>query len=1103
VALLREALEHPEEGEIPRAELLRELGTALWTARRPEAAAAAAEEELRLLDPEAAVFAERRLELHRKLAKLYEHELADPEAALTHLRALVDAGETESEPLRREVAAEAEEALIAQLRRTGDAVELEWRLARRLAQQPDDVEGWLELARLRHEQLHRIAEAAQAYREVLARQPGCTEALRGLRCLSERLGDFDEVAYTLEAELDRNPALAPAERAALLRRLGEIAWRQLGSTTSASRAFAAALEAEPGNLTSLRALEELLESVEDWRGALDLYESEVEILGDTDASRCRQVWLRVAELARERTGDLRRALRGYEAARALAELAPEDRLAYAEVAQAAEDTSRFAEIYASWCDDPAAGAAGRDHLRLALHLEGLGRSEEALARVQRSLELDPSCAEAWEAASRLCEATGDSPGSACALEQAAHHLPDREAAKRLEAAANRIEATDPREALRLLRLAVERDPASVGVEAARVRAATACGDLATAQAAAERALSLDAANPVLEPGERGQIARMGAVAARWHGDRPAAARLYRTLLEIDPEEAAALEALGELFLELGDPEEARRFLERRLALETAQPPRPPLLVLLARTLERCGRDEEALARFEEALSKEPSCIEAHEGRVRLLEASERTPEAVRALRALAAACSEPDRAAAALVRAAQRCLDDAARASDAEGLLREALEVNPDSATAWLLLVQRLSEQGRLAETIEVSRRALELLDAGPERKALLLLRARALEMSGERRSAAETYQEITDQDPGHAEAALASARLYRGLGEWGRAAQVLEEAVQEDPGGNPTRTASLLHQLGRLLAGPLEDLDRALGAYRAALEHNPRLRDARAALADTLVQKSELWDEALQRHRELLSEEPTRIASLRGVLRIAQGRRKRGGEAIGLSILTALGAATPEERERATVPEAFPCSDRLDDPAFEYVRRVAHAASGEIASALGASSPRIEHRGGDPVARFRSSALVCEAELSAPALVPLSSDEVRTVLTLVARLVADADSVSGDGHMVNALASALGRRARRRIARLLAGTSIEALDDIDFRRWRAELRGLACAEALCRKPGDLRIALLALITDAEGRSLPPEADLCPLVAASPEASALLRRIVLGWLDAC
>ena len=86
----------------------------------------------------------------------------------------------------------------------------------------------------------------------------------------------------LEREAEHAPELDAPSRSALLERLGDVAWRRLRSTTRATRSYAAALEAAPENFSAHRSLETLLEGVEDWRGALDLYESEAEVLGERD-----------------------------------------------------------------------------------------------------------------------------------------------------------------------------------------------------------------------------------------------------------------------------------------------------------------------------------------------------------------------------------------------------------------------------------------------------------------------------------------------------------------------------------------------------------------------------------------------------------------------------------------------------------------------------------------------------------------------------------------------------------------------------------------------------------------------------------------------------
>jgi hypothetical protein len=132
--------------------------------------------------------------------------------------------------------------------------------------------------------------------------------------------------------------------------------------------------------------------------------------------------------------------------------------------------------------------------------------------------------------------------------------------------------------------------------------------------------------------------------------------------------------------------------------------------------------------------------------------------------------------------------------------------------------------------------------------------------------------------------------------------------------------------------------------------------------------------------------------------------------------------------------------------------------------------------------------------------LLPLPTEELRTVLTVVIGLSAETDSVQANGHLVNALASALGRRARKRVRRALETTTPEEIASLDFDQWRAELRGLAATVVLRRKGGQLRTALLALLDDV-GSSPPEGADLSHLVQASPAAGALYGRLVRAWVD--
>jgi hypothetical protein len=89
-----------------------------------------------------------------------------------------------------------------------------------------------------------------------------------------------------------------------------------------------------------------------------------------------------------------------------------------------------------------------------------------------------------------------------------------------------------------------------------------------------------------------------------------------------------------------------------------------------------------------------------------------------------------------------------------------------------------------------------------------------------------------------------------------------------------------------------------------------------------------------------------------------------------------------------------------------------------------------------------------------------------------------------------------------RRVRRQLEGLALPDIAGCDLDLWHEELRALATAVALDRKGGDLRAALEALIGDERPESQPgPDADLCPLVAASPSARALLARVVATWCE--
>ncbi len=1102
-AHLMAALEAPGLATLERVEGLRELAE-LWRALgRVDREVEAAEAELAALDPEAEVFAERRRTLRVQLARTSARGLGRVDVAVAHLTALLDRENETGERLD-----DVESLLFALLRESGDDVELEHRLAKRLARRADaaDAEAWLELARLRRESLHRPVAAADAYRAVLGSVPDQLEALRGLRACCELMGEHTQVASTLDRELELRRDAAPAERAALLRRLGAVASQRLGEASRARTAFTAALELEPEDRVSLRALQDLAEGMEDWQGAGALYERELTVLGDTDDERRRDVLLRVAQLCRERTQDPERALSAFREADALEALDPASLRAWADTHAALGQHEAFAGIFGRWIDAPGAAVALSDRLRLSDLLAELGRPEDALARAEQAAERDPASATAWDRVAALREQLAQGEKAADALVRSAACHAGREAAVRLLGAAELVLGDQPEQAARWLGDAIERDPALAPAHARLAVASATLGRLAIAERAAVQALALPGDDvDALPVPLRLETALAGARAAWAQEHFPAAADLLSEVLRLEPDQAEALSGLSELRLAAGDARAARDLLVRRLALDTPDPDRALHLCRLAEAEERLGEDTEALAHYRESLGHDATREATHAGLARMLVRLEQRAEAVTALAAWAALAADGPTRAGRLLQAAELELAEPGRGAAAERLLRDAVAAWPEAPGAWGMLAELLWREGRGSDVIEIGPEALEHAAAGRERTRVAIAVARALEQRGDARDAAEHYRIACQEDRRGSEAALSAARLLRGLGDWRPAADLLAGFLEAAPADAGTLTAPVHHQLGRLLAGPLESVDAALEAYRAAVEADPLLVEARQALADLLVHRPAHWDEAVVRHRELLAENPTRVASLRALLRIARERGHDLAVAAGLSLLRALGVATPDEAAQAAArfPLRLDKKPRFTDPIWETARALGHEAAEELGIALGvgvAGAP--DPRGlPDPVARFRAEVTAAEAALTAPALVPLPVEEIKDTLTLLAELTAEAEGVSGDGRVVNALVDALGRRTRRRLKRVLGETPARAIAEIDFPAWRAALRGLASAAALAESEIDLRSAFRAWVTGDTEAERTTVGDLSPRIAASAEARALLVRLLDAWIQ--
>jgi tetratricopeptide (TPR) repeat protein len=658
----------------------------------------------------------------------------------------------------------------------------------------------------------------------------------------------------------------------------------------------------------------------------------------------------------------------------------------------------------------------------------------------------------------------------------------------------------------MLRTAARRDSGNAAVCAALARVSSLVGDFAEAVTMAERTHRFDLICNDLEPQRHLDTALIGARAALERGNGEAATRFYVRALAVDPEHADALAEYGETLAGLGDLAGARAAFETRLAIDVDDEKRALHLAMLGAALMDAGETDSATERFEAAIEADAGLDRAHEELVRLHEKLDQIDDGIACLERWADAANSGTARAERLLQAAEWEIRAAGREEAAEQHLRQVLDAAPELPRAWELLANLLWERGNSDDALEVAALALEGITDSGARGRLAVIRGRALEQRGERREAAEAFGIAADETPDCVEAALSAARLLRGLGKWQPAADTLRKFVERNPDSNVAGLADVLQQLGRLLAGPLEDVEGAIAAYRRAVDLDPERVDTRAALAEFLSHRTSDQEESLAHHEAILEADPTHASSLRVLMRIARERGDATTIATGLAILRSLGICSPSESEEElpAAPASFAGDRKLLDPVWEKLRLIAHEAAEEISSALESSERSPAAPSTDPTETFRAAALAAESELTASALLPLSQGELAEVLTLVAALSLEPDQVDGDGRMVNALSTAIRRRKARRLRKILAETRLAEIQGIDFGAWRTEVRALAAAVAIDETGGDLRTALRVLIAtegDHNDLRLPEDADLTPYVAAYPQAGALLRRAVRTWLQ--
>ncbi len=525
------------------------------------------------------------LDLLRKTAALWVDSLGNPQRALEPLRRVRELSPDDPE-------ARGLMAKIYEMRR-------DWRSLLELRREEiaslfgdEALESRIELARLTEEKLGDRGAAIEAWNDVLDTDSANTESLTALRRLYERESDWTAAADILQRHAD---LVEDAEaRLPMLLQLASIYSDRVRDEDRAVTAYQQVLSEQPGHDKAIRSLRDVYVSGHRWEDLTDLFSQEdrsvelVEVLQGAaerlqDVSDRVELYRRVADLCRDTLGQPERAVKALERTLAIQpdnlevtrELVPiyreqrnwtrlaamEELLLAAELDEGGqiESISRIIQIYRDKINSPAMAFswAGRAYL--------VGPTQ---VHLREQLEESAERADAWDELTGIFEERIAAPD-----------VSDEEQLLLLDKLATiaRDRLFKPDDAQRYFRRVIEIDPSS----------ALAMGALEQIYTTTRRWDDLAGVytkrlDVTTDPDQRLETLRsLARLQESQLGDLDSATRSFEAILEIAPDDNAALDSLVAIHRNRGSWEPLASVLQAKLDYSQMGTVQVPVLFELA------------------------------------------------------------------------------------------------------------------------------------------------------------------------------------------------------------------------------------------------------------------------------------------------------------------------------------------------------------------------------------------------------------------------------------------------------------------------------------------------------------------------------------------
>jgi len=818
--------------------------------------------------------AERRT-ISASIAVIFEQKLNDSFEAINAWKKVLEEDDRDLEAVT---------ALDRLYTREGNWVELLDNLQQQKQLIPDQA-AWVELTMrigdLQRTELSDPEGAVSSYRDVIAQQPTHAGAIARLEELAKDeavrpaaievleplhrdAGRWDRLIDLLELklEIENDPAL----RLQILLNMAELHETGRSDPATAFQTWVRALKQEPGRRETIAALERIAAAETLYRQLAEVYESVVDELYNPEAERA--ILQRLGEIREANLGDVKGAIAAYRKLydngdMSLTVLSSLDRLyersgLWTELdeildqeisaADRPEDANRLKMRQAKIREREFKDFAGAISVYRDI-AESSPQNDDVISALEALLSRSDVVLDVAEILGAAYEARGEQHKIVRLIEvrlKVAQDDSDRLELYRTMAVHQEQILGDAASAFDAFANAFRLAPDDAELVAELERLAEVTGSWSALVDLAEKAV----AGSSIKPEEKVAI---GLKIAGWAfnqvGDPKKAERLYRSVLEQDPEHQDALAALVGLLTGLGRFEDLLPILQKQADVAYDFSQKKEILVRAAQIARiELSSPDRAIGYYRQLLENDESDLEVIDALIDLTQEKEDYGRLVELLLARAQFTNDMTEANRFRHRAATLFMGALSKPEKAIEVYREILEVNPADGEAVNMLESAFENAGKWTELQEIYQHKLDLATTDAIRVDILRNMAGLCEKRFEDfDGAVEKLQEILLVLPEDEMALDSLERIFIRQSRWQDLADLLEDqGNRAAAAGNGKKELEVLVKIGELSVDRLEDSARATEIYERVLERDPEHTRALSALAK-LYEAGGDWDRVVE----------------------------------------------------------------------------------------------------------------------------------------------------------------------------------------------------------------------------------------------------------------